>query len=389
MHLRLALFALLAVVSATAAQGQTTYVWNDTAPSWSTAADWTPSGPDWTNSLNSANNLASFPGKATINNQPNVDNNVYVGGITIDDSQAAWNISSSFGYLNIGASGLTVIGPAANSKTGAGTVTTTISAKTNILLSQTWTIGQGATVAVTNPLSASSNFIKAGPGTLLLSGGVTNSGSITATNGVLVLSGNNSAATGTITANGGSVQLADGTVLGGNLSLGSNDTSFQATQGGTAAAQTNSPNMFGDSEEATIMGNLTMDDGGIVEFDIDGPDPETGYDQAIVDQNITIADADLDLVMGDYTPTYGEPFFIIDNKGSSPISGQFTNAPEGSIITSYGKSFMVTYDADADTDSPTGGNDVALISVPEPINISVLMGAVLLIGRRSSRKSHH
>jgi autotransporter-associated beta strand protein len=394
MHYRVALLAILtcAVVWATTARAQTTYVWNDTNTSWTTAADWTPNGPaDWFADPNITNVLAKFPGQATINNQPNVDNNIFIAGITIDDSLAAWNITRSFGVLNIGASGLTVIGPTPTVDSMAGatpTATTTISPAVNLSLDQTWTIGQGVTVAVTNSISGSGNLTVAGPGKLVITGNNTITGTITVTSGVTAIGGNQSAATGIVYGNGGAVQLANGAVLGGDLHLGPN-TSFQANQGGTAAAQTNSPNLFGDSEEATIMGNLIMDQGTPVEFDIDGPDPQTGYDRVNVDKDITIGDADLYMVEGDFTPTIGEAFFIIDNEGNESISGQFTNAPEGSIITAGGVSYMITYDADADTGSLTGGNDVALVAValPEPAGGFGLAAAVMLIGRRSRRKN--
>jgi hypothetical protein len=393
MYSRIAQFCIFicAVISTTTAQGQTTYVWNDTNPSWTTSTDWTPGGPvNWDNGLNNTNAFASFSSQATIGNQPNVDNNIIVGGVTLNDSRAAWNITSSAGVLNIGSSGLTVIGPAADSKSGNVTTTTTISAKVSLPLSQTWTIGQGVTVNLTDRLGGSGNLTVAGPGSLVISGNNANTGTITATSGRLVIGGNQSAMTGGVYGNGGAVQLANGAVLGGNLYL-NNDTSFQATQGGTAAAQTNSPNMFGDSEEATIMGSLIMDHQTPVEFDIDGPAPQTGYDRVNVDQDIIIGDADLYIVEGDYTPYLGKSFFIIDNEGNDPISGQFTNAPEGSIITAGGISYAITYSANADTGSITGGNDVALVavSVPEPIHGFGLVTALLLTACLQRRKGDH
>jgi hypothetical protein len=256
-------------------------------------------------------------------------------------------------------------------------------ASASLAYPQTWTIGQGITVAVTSSISGSGDLTVAGPGTLLLPGNATNTGNITVTSGLLVLGGDRSGATGTVYSNGGAVQLANGAVIGGNVRFGP-DTSFEPNQGGTAAAQTNSPNMFGDSEEATIMGSLTMDQGTPVEFDIDGPDPQTGYDRVNVDQDITIGDANLYMVQGNFTPSIGETFFIINNEGSDPISGQFTNAPEGSIITTAGISYQITYDANTNTNSLTGGNDVALVtvSVPEPASGLCLAAAALMALRR-------
>src|SRR5450755_3591463 len=97
---RLAIF-IAAVVLTTTAQAQTTYVWNDSTTSWTTTTAWTPNGPaNWFAGFGLNNNLVSFGSQATINNQPNIDHNILVGGISIDDSQAAWNISQSFGSFN-------------------------------------------------------------------------------------------------------------------------------------------------------------------------------------------------------------------------------------------------------------------------------------------------
>jgi hypothetical protein len=109
--------------------------------------------------------------------------------------------------------------------------------------------------------------------------------------------------------------------------------------------------------------------------------------------DITIGDADLYVVEGDFTPAIGEAFYIIDNEGSDAISGQFTNAQEGSLITAGDITYMITYDADADANgglgSLTGGNDVALVAVavPEPAGGFGLVAAVMLIVRRSRRKN--
>lgn len=513
---RIAPFAIFifALVWTKAAEAQTTYTWNDSTTSWTTATAWTPNGPaSWFSDSEVSQNLVLFPSQATIVNQPVIDNNVQVLGITIDDSQAEWNISRTFGALNIGANGLTV--------TSSGTKTSTLSANVTVSGDQTWTNPEATTINMSGLLSGSSSLTKAGSGNLVLSNNSNNfSGAITisggtlsvtsignggapsalgassaaasnlnfdggtlnytgagdstdrlftvspngatitsggtgalkftstvgltysgsgartltlggsgaganvlaasitdgpggatsivktgtgtwllsgtasytgvtrVSGGILVVSGDRSAATGPLVGAGGGIAVADGTKIGGDIILRPDETGFQASQAGTAATQTNSPQFFGDSEEATVMGSMTMEEGAIVEFEVQGRDPETGYDQVEVDKDVIINGACLDLVVDGYTPTVGELFFIINNKGNDPITGQFTNAPDGSIITADGQSFMVTYSADFDTDSATGGNDLALIAVPEPATICLaLSAAVLLAGHFSRRKS--
>jgi autotransporter-associated beta strand protein len=340
----------------TASRAQTTYVWQDAVTSWTTPAAWAPSGPDWGQAQRSQDAIASFGSRSAIAQQPNIDDNVLVRGITIDNSQAAWNISRTSGQLNLYDGGLSV--------TGAGTKTTTLSASVNAQSHQTWTIGEGMTVEATSAYLGGGNLTKAGLGTLILSGDSTNTGAINATQGRLVLKGNRLAATGAVRGEGAVIQLANGTVLGG-------DVLFQATQGGTAAAQTNSPHVFGDSPgHVTIMGSMTIDHDAIVEFELQGGAAGTQYDQVDVGGGVHLAgfgNAYLDLVASGFTPVDGQAFFIINNRGSSPVVGQFTNAPQDSLISSGGHFFAITYSADADTLSVAGGNDVALISVASPV----------------------
>ena len=140
------------------------------------------------------------------------------------------------------------------------------------------------------------------------------------------------------------------------------------------------------------MGNMVIDHGGIVQFELQGTNPGTEYDRVDVGQNLTIGSADLDLEVSGFTPLDGQSFFILDNEGSNPISGQFSNALEGATITAGGYLFTITYFADADTLSLTGGNDVALteigvVPIPEPAtNLLALSAAALLATRISRRK---
>ena len=58
-------------------------------------------------------------------------------------------------------------------------------------------------------------------------------------------------------------------------------------------------------------------------------------------------------LLNNYTPTPGTTYEIIDNTGGNPISGIFSNLPEGSIFTAGSTDFEITYKGG-------GGNNVVL-----------------------------
>jgi Big-like domain-containing protein len=60
------------------------------------------------------------------------------------------------------------------------------------------------------------------------------------------------------------------------------------------------------------------------------------------------------------TPAFGQAFVILDNDGTDPINGTFTNLPEGSAVHSGNYVFRLSY---------TGGdgNDVELVTAAQPV----------------------
>jgi hypothetical protein len=74
--------------------------------------------------------------------------------------------------------------------------------------------------------------------------------------------------------------------------------------------------------------------------------------------------------------------FLINNTGSGATTGTFQYADNSEIGTFDGFDWFITYEAnDAATPSLTGGNDVAIYSVPEPSTLALLAAvAVGLLG---------
>jgi hypothetical protein len=112
----------------------------------------------------------------------------------------------------------------------------------------------------------------------------------------------------------------------------------------------------------TVDGNLT--ETGTYTADLDGTTACTGYDQLDVTGAINLTGSTLaPVIMSGFTPITGNSFELIDNQGSSPITGTFsydgTNLTEGSTFTVNGIEFTITYKGD-------GGNNVVISVVNAP-----------------------
>ena len=112
----------------------------------------------------------------------------------------------------------------------------------------------------------------------------------------------------------------------------------------------------------------------------------TDYDQLSVGTGplggtVDITDASLNITTGTGMRA-GDLFFIIVNDGTDAVTGTFANATAGVPFTVNGVQFEISYDANSETNSLHGGNDVALV-VPEPGSAVLLLGSlVVLAGRR-------
>ncbi|MEZ6095771.1 MAG: autotransporter-associated beta strand repeat-containing protein [Pirellulaceae bacterium] len=209
--------------------------------------------------------------------------------------------------------------------------------------------------------------------------------------GTWIISNNTNTYTGAINVNSGSL------IIDGNLAASSNIVSVSATStlGGSGTidrnvamnghlAPGNSPGIL------TINGDLSMSSTSALDIELNGGVAGTGYDRVVVNGLVNITDSTLNLVAG-YDPLLSHNYFLLVNDGVDAITGTFAGLAEGSTVNfdfngnSYSR--ILTYTANFEGGSFTGGNDIALFNaVPEPGHVVFgLLGLGLLASRRRSR----
>lgn len=248
----------------------------------------------------------------------------------------------------------------------------------------------GATLS--GNLSGTGSLSYAGPGRLTLTGTSSYSGSTTVTAGTLVVNGTLSetslvtvGAAGTL---GGSGVIAAGVTAAGVVAPGNSI--------GTLT-----------TDDFLLSGTLANE---LARFD-NGSSILPVSDLVDVTGTVTLNDADLSLSLwtgsGYSQPTLGDIFYLIANDGIDAISGVFTSLngvpttlAEGSEFSWNSQQWKITYQADYtgsyEGSSFTGGNDAAIIVVPEPTALAGAATGISLLGlfvrrfrRRSQRPSPH
>jgi len=308
-----------------------------------------------------------------------------------DQTIAALNSVSAGGNTNIvsnGASGsgtntLALSGVDGNSSSVSGTFGGTIqdgsTAHTALTVSAGFHTLSGSSNTYTGPTAVQS-------GTLALVNGATTN-NIAFSKTITVSAGAKLDVTGL---QAGGIVLANGQTLRGSGNVVGNLTSGTGSivaPGGTpgAGVLTNTGNF-------TLQGTLSVD---IAHTTVGLVVAGTDYDQLKVTGNVDLTGGNLALTLGG-TIQNGDIFYIVDNQGSNAITGVFaslegtpTTLTEGSIFTDGDQEFRITYLANADGGTPsfTGGNDVALMAIPEPGTWGmILSGFGMLIGIQKLRK---
>lgn len=235
------------------------------------------------------------------------------------------------------------------------------------------TVNAGTTVEL-NGANATFNALNAlttNNGTLRVLGGsnfAPTGGAVTNTGVIEVGAG--STLTSDLTVRGGGALRGGGT-LGGNGSTSSGNATFDTT-GGTL-----SPGLGTGTGVLTVAGNLTLNGNTTVAIKLNGNAAGTGYDQVKVNGSVDLGDAVLNLAVDPaYPPAQSDLLFVVNKTSSGAISGTFFDLPDNSPVTVNGVPGTLTYFGNADTMSPSGGNDVVIFFAPVPEPACVLAVAV-------------
>ncbi len=193
----------------------------------------------------------------------------------------------------------------------------------------------------------SGSLVKAGRGSLTLTGANTYSGGTFVRAGTLLANNTSGSATGT-----GSVEVKNGTLGGGGTIAGS-----VKVGGGHGGVVTLGPGAQGTVPGTlTILGRLSFISNAacFILFNSDVP----SADQVIANGVTIRVGTMLQLADNGHTALPpGSVFTIINNTGGAAISGTFSNLPDGATITTGNNTFQANYEGG-------DGNDLTLAVVP-------------------------
>jgi len=210
------------------------------------------------------------------------------------------------------------------------------------------------------------------------------------TSGTVTISSDNSTGgyTGATTVSAGTL-IVDGNISTSSLTTvnGTGILSGSGTLGSVtiAATGTHSP---GNSPGIVNTGDYTM--AGSLNIEAIGNTAGIGgHDQVNVTGVVNLSGTlNTQFTAGTYVN--GNLLFFLLNDGTDAITGTFNNLAQGAIVTNFGGfDWQISYNANGDSlGSPsfTGGNDVALMAIPEPSSalLSGLASLLLLRRRRTA-----
>ena len=230
--------------------------------------------------------------------------------------------------------------------------------------------------------SISLNLSKIGTNTQTLSSANTYTGTTTVSGGTLLVGAN----VGSLASLGsGAVSVASGATLGGNGTLNGATT---INNGGILSVGSGAGSMeFAGNLTLTGVSTSTVIELGGTNFNLNVTEQ---YDRI----KLTGATAALNLggalnvsLINSFVLTAGQAFGIIQVEDGATVNGTFAGLAEGASLGIFsGQQLRITYlanFADTGTIALTGGNDIALYTIPEPSSALLLLGGLgILLARR-------
>jgi len=378
---------------------------------WSTvngttgATNWssTPGGTPDTNQVPNGASNVFFTANTATNLTTTLGTDITINSLnfTGTGTSASNGVSISGNKLTINAT--TSNGNAAGNGINVAAGTGAVSIASNVALgsSQTWTNNSNQTLTVSGAVSGTANLTTAGSGTIVLSGSSSYVGTTTVSSGTLLVTGSLSGTTAVSVASGATL-IANGNIAGtgtvsGNLFGNGTMTGPVSVTGGTVAPGTTGTGSIG---LLSVTNSLAFNSVSTLKIDLGGV-ASAQHDQLSVQGLNLASDAgagatlNLSLTNG-YTPVPGDLLVVILNGGSE--SGVFANTTPDSnpnffggasfpSITVGGFEFAVGYHASAN--SFFGGNNVALLAIPEPNTAATLaagLGSLIGLGRFRRRR---
>jgi autotransporter-associated beta strand protein len=211
-------------------------------------------------------------------------------------------------------------------------------------------------------VSGIGSLTKSGSGNLALTGSSSYTGATVVSDGLLVVNG--SISTSILTT------IQSGATLGGSGTVGA----LTVLDGGTVAP--------GNSPGILSTGDYTQ--AGTLSLQLDGTLAGVEYDQVNVGGTVNLSGL-LTATVG-YTPVNDQLLFILTNDGTDAINGTFSGIADLDTIDLGGYQWRISYTANyagSDTGTFTGGNDIALMAIPEPSALVLLgLSTFCLVSRR-------
>ncbi len=352
-----------------------------------------------------ANFVKAGSGTQTLTGTLDYNGTTTVSGGTLELPDGDWKTGGRYSG-GVGASGTIIVGAGATLSTSSGVTGLqnglvlnggTVSSRgllhsnyRNLLLESNITAGGNATSTISSEISLTGNReIAVGTNsTLNITGGIANDGFFGGSQGITKTGSGTLELTSTNNSYTGETVVTNGTlVVNGNIST-SNMTTVQTgatvSGSGTVGSLTvnsgaflnpgNSPGVLNVDGDFTQIGTLTMEINGMI--------AGTQHDQVNVNRvsgngSVSLSGALVTAFSGN-SYANGNLLFILLNDESDAITGTFSGLAQDSIVTNYGGfDWKISYTADSTGNTFTGGNDVALMAIPEPH--AALLGSLALL----------